>query len=145
MENALSPVSILGSIAGIGVLVCFIIVTVKMFQNNDTAGGVISIISALLCCIGLIININFVLGWTKASKWNMKNLMYVYTAFFGIYLLTNAIQIPTTIKQVQEQIQKSMDEAKQQQGGNVNPMPPIEAPQPAPAPGVEGEPAPANP
>lgn len=138
---------VLSSIAGFGVLVCFIIVTVKMFQNSDVTGGVISIISLLICCLGLLFNINFILGWLKADKWNMKNLMYIYSGFFAVYILTTVISGPAQYQQMMEQIKQAQ---QQQQGGlpqgPVVVPPPVDddAAAPAPAP-IGNEPAPVNP
>ncbi|MFO0957204.1 MAG: hypothetical protein U0800_07015 [Isosphaeraceae bacterium] len=148
---AMTPISIINSLASLGVLVCFILVTVKMFQNKDTAGGVISIVTLLICCLGLIFNVNFILGWTKASRWNMKNLMYIYTGFFAVYLITFALSIPQQITMFQQQMemvkQQQQQQQQQQQGGpGMQPMPipaPGQAvPVPVPPPGAEGEAAP---
>lgn len=156
---AFSPISLLSSVASIGVLVCFILVLVKMFQNKDTAGAIISIVTLLICCIGLLFNINFILGWTKASRWNMKKLMYTYTAFFAVYWITTLITIPQSIalfqqqfqaiqQQQQQQIQQEQQRRDQIEQGipkpadDSEPTPTPDQPQPEPAPAAAPAPVP---
>lgn len=144
---AFSPLSMVSTVASLGVLVCFILVVVKMFQNGDKAGGIISIVSLLVCCLGLLFNVNFILGWTKAARWNMKKLMYTYTGFFAVYLLATVLTIPQQISMIQQQIEMIKQQQQQQpQPGGPGALPapePIPAPdQPASVPAPDGEPAP---
>ncbi len=67
---------ILQIVGGIAVLVCFIMVEIKMFQNGKTGLGIVCIV--LYCCaIGMLIN--FIYGWMKSAEWNIRNVMLVYT------------------------------------------------------------------
>ena len=63
-------------ILGIASLVCFIMVVVKMFQNDATGVGIASLV-LILCGIGGLIA--FIYGWMKASAWNSQSLMLIWT------------------------------------------------------------------
>lgn len=76
----------LSIIVGIGSLVCFIMVIVKMFQNGQTGLGVACLI-LILCGIGPLIA--FVFGWIKSGEWNIKNLMLAWTACIVVGILLN--------------------------------------------------------
>jgi len=71
-------------IFGIGSLVCFIMVLVKMFQNEAIGVAIASLL--LIWCIGGLIA--FIFGWMKADEWNIKPVMLAWTVFFvgGIIL-----------------------------------------------------------
>lgn len=111
----------IGTIAGLGGLVCFIMVIVKMFQHGQTGLGVTMIITGICCGIGYLIT--FIYGWTKASAWRMQNLMIAYTvciiATIGYYIYVG----PQLMQVVQQAMQQAEQQAKQQQGA-----PPIQIP-----------------
>jgi hypothetical protein len=68
---------ILQAVAGIGTLVCFILVLVKMFQRNQTGLGIICIVLLFCCGIGGVIA--FIYGWVKHREWGLTNIMIVWT------------------------------------------------------------------
>lgn len=114
MEQILGLVSIA---VGLGILVCFIMVVVKMFQNGKTSLGIVSIVT-YCCLIGNIIAL--VVGWQNADRWRIRNLMITYSVLFAVGVLLNLITLPGQVAQFQE----AMRQAQQQQG----------VPQPVPAP-----------
>jgi len=61
---------ILNVVVGLGQIICWIFVLVKMFQNGQTALGVVSI------CCGIVA---FVVGWMNADAWGIKNVMLIWT------------------------------------------------------------------
>ena len=63
----------------IGSLVCFIMVVIKMFQNNQTGLGVACIV-LFFCGIGGLIA--FIMGWVNADKWGIRNIMLAWTGCF---------------------------------------------------------------
>ncbi len=75
----------LQTLLGIGSLVCFILVLVKMFQDNQTA---LAIVCIVLTCCGIGPLVALVFGWINADKWNIKNIMMIWTGLFigGIIL-----------------------------------------------------------
>ena len=127
---------LLNLVLSIGVLVCWVMVVVKMFQNGKTIAGIFSII---LCGFGALLAL--VYGWMKADEWKIKPLM---TAFTICFLANIGVVVATLPAQMQE-MQKAMEEAQKKaaQGGAgmqppVQPAPPpVVIPQPAPAPEPE--------
>lgn len=83
---------LLGMVAGLVGFVCFILVVVKMFQNGQTALGIVSIVG-LFCVIGYFVAM--VYGWMKATEWNIKNIMLIWTGCFVVAIIINIIQIAT--------------------------------------------------
>ena len=82
--------------AGIVSLVCLIMVIVKMFQNDQSTLGIVTIILTL--CTGIVGTlVAFVIGWMNAAKWNIRNLMLAFTGaligwiVFGILSFTMGI------------------------------------------------------
>lgn len=66
---------------GIAQLVCWVIVMVKLFQNNDIMLGVLGIFCGL---------ITFIAGWIKADELNAKKVMTIWTALWIIHMLVTA-------------------------------------------------------
>ncbi len=69
--------SLLGALCGIGSLICFIIVVVKMFQHGDTTPAILSLV--LILCVGIGGIVAFVFGWMKAGVYGIQNLMLIWT------------------------------------------------------------------
>ena len=86
---------ILGMIAGLGSLICFIIVLIKQFQNAGVVHGIIGIVT---CGIW-----TFIWGWMNATTLNIRNLMLIWTACIIINIILNimfrsmyAVPVPVT-------------------------------------------------
>ncbi|HVC94205.1 MAG TPA: hypothetical protein VND64_10970 [Pirellulales bacterium] len=79
---------LLGGLFSLVVLVCFIMVVVKMFQNGQTGLGVVTIV-CLCCGIGTIIAL-FV-GWQNADKWGMRNVMLIFSISFAAAIVCHAL------------------------------------------------------
>ena len=79
----------LGFVAGVGSLVCFILVLVKMFQNGQTGLGIVCIVLTFCCGIGPLIA--FIYGWVKAGEWRITNLMTIWTVFFVLSILSGVL------------------------------------------------------
>ena len=77
------PILIGISVLGLASFVCFILVVVKMFQNDQTGLGIVTLITSL-CGIGTLIA--FIYGWIKSSEWNIKTLMLVWTVVTIAYI-----------------------------------------------------------
>jgi hypothetical protein len=96
--------TILGTVGGLTCLVCHILVIIKMFQRGQTGLGIACILLTL--CFGIGGLITLIYGWVKASEWNIKNLMVVYTIGFGLNVIGTIIAPPdfsAYMKQVQVQ------------------------------------------
>jgi hypothetical protein len=69
--------SLLSYLAGIASVVCFILVIIAMFQNQQST---LAIVCLVLICIGIGVLIAFVFGWMKASEWGIGKIMMIWTA-----------------------------------------------------------------
>ncbi len=110
--------NLLGSAAALGMLVCYIMVVVKTFQNGRTGAAIAQIVTFFLCCIGMLVSLIY--GWTKAETWRIKNLMIVYTACFLVYLGVAVITGPAQYKLFMEQVRIQQE---RQQGAPVPAQP----------------------
>jgi hypothetical protein len=81
--------SILGGLFGIGSLVCFIMVVIKMFQDPDTK--TMGIVSLVTICCGIGGLIAFIVGWMNADKLGVKNIMLIWTGCFVGALVCNLL------------------------------------------------------
>jgi hypothetical protein len=90
-------IQLVSTILSLVSLACFVMVVVKMFQNSQTALGIVCIVLAL-CGIGILIA--FVYGWIKSSEWNIKNLMLVWTGCIVANILLAVVGIATGLTQI---------------------------------------------
>lgn len=93
-------------VGGLGSLVCGIIISVKMFQNDNTALGVITLITLFCSGIGYLIALIF--GWMKAGAWRIQNLMIVYSILLVLFIAGEVMIIPAMLKMGAEQQQQQM-------------------------------------
>src|SRR5438270_13724021 len=68
----------------IGHIVCFWIALVKVYQKDETL-AVLFFIFNLACGLGTLMTFAYV--WTRAAKWNLKRLMWVWSACLVILIL----------------------------------------------------------
>lgn len=93
---------ILGSLAGLVSLVCYVLVIIQMFQHGQTGLAVVCLV--LLLCCGLGGLIAFVFGWMRARDWNITNLMTVWTVAFVIEVAAGVMN-PAPYRQLQQTVQ----------------------------------------
>jgi len=74
---------IVGGIAVLGWVICFIIVLIKQFQEGGLLHGIIGIIT---CGIWTLI-----WGWINAGKLNLRNLMLVWTVLWFAAIILNSM------------------------------------------------------
>lgn len=67
---------ILSMLFGLGSLVCFILVIIKMFQHGDSTLAIVCLV-LIICGIGPLIA--FVMGWIRAGAWGIQNIMMAWT------------------------------------------------------------------
>ena len=67
----------LSAVAGLGSLICFILVVIQMFQRGHTGLAITCIVLAFCCWIGGFIA--FIYGWVKHREWGLTNVMAVWT------------------------------------------------------------------
>ncbi len=73
---------IVAVLAGIGSLVCWIMILVKMFKNGETVLGIVSIFCAI---------VGYIMGWVKSSEWNTKQIMLIWTACIVVGIIANVV------------------------------------------------------
>jgi hypothetical protein len=91
--------NLLGIVGGLGGLVCFILVLVKMFQNGQTGWGIACIVLLLCCGIGQLIA--FIYGWINARAWGINNIMMIWTVCIILTLVSVALN-PAQFEQLRQ-------------------------------------------
>ena len=74
---------ILGGIAGLGSLICFIIILIKQFQDGGVLHGIIGIIT---CGIW-----TFIWGWINSGRLNIRNIMLIWTLLWVVAIILNTM------------------------------------------------------
>jgi hypothetical protein len=74
---------IVGGIAGLGWVICFIIVLIKQFQEGGLLHGIIGIITCGLWTL--------IWGWINAGKLNIRNLMLIWTVLWLAAIILNSM------------------------------------------------------
>jgi len=69
---------ILAMLALIGCVICWIIVLIKIFQNDGALKGILGIVCSLFA---------FIWGWMNANRLGIKNIMMIWTVLLIIYLI----------------------------------------------------------
>lgn len=118
LEMALAGMA---AILFLAAFLCFVIVVVKMFQKNEPAIGVVSIVSMCIAFIGFMVTLIY--GWMRAREWNIKGLMTIYTiCLLGSIILglswmsvsaTNVMNAAKNNPQLQQRIQELSEEMQQ--------------------------------
>jgi hypothetical protein len=62
----------------LGSIICFIIVLIKLFQNEGALKGILGLICGLY---------TFIWGWMNASKLNIKNIMMIWTLLIIVSII----------------------------------------------------------
>ena len=73
---------ILGILLWLGCLICFIIVLIKLFQENGVLHGILGLICGLY---------TFIWGWINATRLNIKNIMIIWTLLIIISIIVNVM------------------------------------------------------
>ena len=73
---------ILALLALIGCVICWILVLIKIFQNDGALKGILGLICSLFA---------FIWGWMNAGRLNIKNIMMAWTVLLIIYAILVAL------------------------------------------------------
>jgi hypothetical protein len=73
---------ILALLALVGCVICWIIVLIKIFQNDGALKGILSLICSLFA---------FVWGWMNSTRLGVKNIMIIWTVLLVIYIILGAV------------------------------------------------------
>ena len=79
--------TILGAVAGIGSLVCFVIVVIHLFKSDQAGMGIACILLIFVCGIGGLVA--FVKGWMDG----LGTVMYVWTGCVVAGVIANLLQL----------------------------------------------------
>ena len=93
---------VLGTVAGLGSLVCFVLVLVQMFQRGHTGLGITCIVLLFCCGIGALIA--FIYGWINHREWGITTIMLIWTVCIGLNIVGN-VMAPPDFSQFQQQLQ----------------------------------------
>ena len=74
----MGAMAIIGYVLYIPVVICWILVLIKMFQNGQTGLGILSIFCGIVA---------FIYGWVKVNEWNLKTVMIVWTACWALSIV----------------------------------------------------------
>jgi hypothetical protein len=73
---------LLAMLVGIGCLICFIIVLIKLFQNEGALKGILGLICGLY---------TFIWGWMNSDRLGIRNIMMIWTLLIIIQLVLNFV------------------------------------------------------
>jgi hypothetical protein len=73
---------ILALLALIGCVICWILVLIKIFQNDGALKGILGLICSLFA---------FIWGWMNAGRLNIKNIMLAWTVLLIVYAILAAL------------------------------------------------------
>lgn len=69
---------ILTMLVALGSVICWILVLIKIFQNDGAVKGIIGLICGLFA---------FIWGWMNADRLGVKNIMMAWTVLLIIYMI----------------------------------------------------------
>lgn len=76
-------------VVGIGSVICWIMVLIKMFQAEGPLHGILGIICSLYALIW---------GWMHADEHGLRKIVQIWTALAVVGLILNFMVIPMTIR-----------------------------------------------
>jgi len=87
---------LLAIVAGLGCLVCWVMVLIKMFQNEKPLIGILGVLCGLWA---------FIWGWMNSTKHNLKKIMLIWTGCFVLSLIGNGIAAAGAKSMIEKGIQ----------------------------------------
>lgn len=73
---------ILALLALVGCVICWIIVLIKIFQNDGALKGILGLICMLFA---------FIWGWMHSTRLGVKNIMMIWTVLLILYLILGMV------------------------------------------------------
>ena len=73
---------ILALLVWLGWMICFIIVLIKLFQNEGALKGILGLICALY---------TFIWGWMNSDKLGIRNIMMIWTLLIIVCVILNFV------------------------------------------------------
>ena len=90
----MSILSILALLLGLGALVAFIIVLVKLFQIEGVGKGILGLICAIY---------TFIWGWMKSKELGLRNIMIIWSLLIVLSIILNVIATSVAINAAMSQ------------------------------------------
>ena len=78
-----------GMTCGLISLFCFGFVVYKIWTEGESVVALVCGLGLFVCGLGYIGA--YIYGWMKSGEWEMKPVMFVWTAFWGISILLNIL------------------------------------------------------
>lgn len=72
----------IAALVGLGSLVCFIMVVIKLFQQKGALHGILGILCGLY---------TFIWGWMESGRLGIKNIMMIWTALIIVSVIVNVL------------------------------------------------------
>lgn len=108
----------LGALFALAAFVFNILVIVKMFQNDKTGLGIVSVIGTFVCGFGYILTLIF--GWQNRQPWSLQKIMPIYTACFVLgvvlYGAGYAIVLPQMLKDLDQDMNSQFESQQEDMG-----------------------------
>jgi hypothetical protein len=79
-------VGILGGLAGLGILICLIVVLIKLFPAEGALKGIFGIFCGIY---------TFIWGWQNVDRYNLKNVMMIWSVCFVVSIVTRLAALAT--------------------------------------------------
>jgi hypothetical protein len=79
--------SLIGALAGIGNLICLILVLIKLFPAEGPLKGILGIFCGIY---------TFVWGWMNADQYGIRNIMKIWTACFAASIIFQILGVAMT-------------------------------------------------
>ena len=76
--NLQHPMQALSSLIGLGSLVCFIMVLIKLFKEKGALHGILGLICGLY---------TFIWGWIESGRLGIKNIMLIWTGLLVVNII----------------------------------------------------------
>jgi len=73
---------ILAQLIGLGSLVCFVLVVIKLFQQKGVLHGILGILCGLY---------TFIWGWMESGRLGIKNIMMIWTVLLIVGIVLNVL------------------------------------------------------
>ena len=76
-------------LVSLGALVCYVLCVVKMFQNQDTTYGILSLV-LLLCGIGPLVAL--VRAYQMRDEWDIRNIVNIWLGIVAVNIVLAVVQ-----------------------------------------------------
>ncbi len=76
---------LVGMLLGLGSIICWVMVLIKMFQSEGPLHGILGIICGIYALIW---------GWMHADQYNLRKIVQIWTACLVASIIINIMLVP---------------------------------------------------